>query len=58
MGYEEEGQFSGKLRKNPYCVVLLDEVEKADPEIFDIFLQIFDDGRLTDAKGRSSGKGT
>ena len=53
VGYEEEGQFSGKLRKKPYSVVLLDEVEKANPKIFDLFLQVFDEGRLTDAKGRT-----
>jgi len=52
VGYEEEGQLTGALRKKPYSVVLLDEIEKAHPEIFDIFLQVFDDGRLTDAKGR------
>lgn len=53
IGYEEEGQLTGKLRTRPYSVVLLDEVEKAHPRIFDIFLQVFDDGRLTDAKGRT-----
>ncbi len=53
VGYEEEGQLTGKLRRKPYSVVLLDEIEKAHPEIFDLFLQIFDEGRLTDAKGRT-----
>ncbi|MBX3168244.1 MAG: ATP-dependent Clp protease ATP-binding subunit [Candidatus Eremiobacteraeota bacterium] len=53
VGHEEEGQLTGAVRTKPYCVVLLDEVEKAHPEIFDIFLQVFDDGRLTDSKGRT-----
>ena len=53
VGYDEEGQLTGKLRTTPYAVVLLDEVEKAHPRIFDIFLQVFDEGRLTDAKGRT-----
>ena len=52
-GYEEEGQLTGKLRRKPYSVVLLDEIEKAHPEIFDLFLQVFDEGRLTDSKGRT-----
>lgn len=53
VGYEEEGQLTGKLRCRPYTVVLLDEIEKAHPEVLDIFLQLFDEGRLTDAKGRT-----
>ncbi len=53
VGYEEEGQLTGRLRRNPYSVVLLDEIEKAHPEIFDLFLQVFDEGRLTDSKGRT-----
>lgn len=53
VGYEEEGQLTGKLRSMPYSIVLLDEVEKAHARVFDLFLQIFDDGRLTDAKGRT-----
>ena len=53
VGYEEEGQLTGALRRKPYSVVLLDEIEKAHPEVFDMFLQVFDDGRLTDAKGRT-----
>ena len=53
VGYEEEGQLTGKLRTKPYSVVLLDEVEKAHPKIFDIFLQVFDEGRITDSKGRT-----
>ena len=53
VGYEEEGQLTGKLRRKPYSIVLLDEIEKAHPEIFDIFLQVFDEGRVTDSKGRT-----
>ena len=53
VGYDEEGQLTGKLRTKPYSILLLDEVEKAHPKIFDIFLQFFDDGRITDAKGRT-----
>lgn len=53
VGYEEEGQLTGRLRSKPYSVVLLDEIEKAHPRVFDLFLQVFDDGRLTDAKGRT-----
>ena len=53
VGSEEEGQLTGAVRTKPYCVVLLDEVEKAHPEVFDIFLQVFDDGRLPDSKGRT-----
>ena len=52
VGYEEEGQLTGKLRTRPYSVLLLDEVEKAHPRVFDLFLQVFDEGRLTDSKGR------
>lgn len=52
VGYEQEGQLTGCLRKKPYAVVLLDEIEKAHLEVFDLFLQVFDDGRLTDATGR------
>jgi ATP-dependent Clp protease ATP-binding subunit ClpA len=53
VGYEEEGQLTGQLRDKPYSVVLLDEIEKANPEIFDVFLQVFGEGRLTDSKGRT-----
>lgn len=53
VGYEDEGQLTGKLRSKPYSVVLLDEIEKAHTEIFDLFLQVFDEGRLTDSKGRT-----
>ncbi len=52
IGHDEEGQLTGKLRTKPYSVVLLDEVEKAHPRVFDVFLQVFDEGRITDAKGR------
>jgi ATP-dependent Clp protease ATP-binding subunit ClpA len=54
VGHESEGQLVGKLRTTPYCVVLLDELEKAHPNVCDLFLQVFDDGRLTDAKGRTA----
>lgn len=53
VGYEEEGQLTGRLRRWPSTVVLLDETEKAHPEVLDIFLQLFDEGRLTDANGRT-----
>lgn len=52
IGYEEGGQLAEKIRKHPYSVVLLDEVEKAHPDVFNMLLQILDDGRMTDAKGR------
>jgi ATP-dependent Clp protease ATP-binding subunit ClpC len=52
IGYGEEGQLTGKVRTRPYCVVLFDEVEKAHPSVFDIFLQMLDEGQLTDAMGR------
>jgi len=52
IGYEEGGQLTEPVRHNPYSIVLFDEIEKADPEIFNILLQIMDDGRLTDAQGR------
>jgi len=51
LGHEEEGQLTGKVRRDPYCVILLDEVDKAHPRVFEIFLQVFDAGRLTDGKG-------
>jgi len=54
VGYQGEGQLTGKLRSHPYTLVLLDEVEKAHPRVMDIFLQLFDEGRLTDAKGRTA----
>ncbi|MDH7476060.1 MAG: AAA family ATPase [Microgenomates group bacterium] len=52
VGYEEGGQLTEAVRRKPYSVILFDEVEKAHPQVFNIFLQIFDDGRLTDGKGR------
>jgi ATP-dependent Clp protease ATP-binding subunit ClpC len=52
VGYEDEGQLSGALRRCPFSVVLFDEVEKAHPDIHNLFLQLFEDGRLTDAQGR------
>jgi len=51
LGYEEEGQLTGKLRTRPYAIVLLDEIDKAHPRVSDMFLQVFDEGRLTDSKG-------
>jgi ATP-dependent Clp protease ATP-binding subunit ClpB len=53
IGYEEGGQLTEVVRRRPYCVVLLDEVEKAHPEVFDVLLQVLDDGRLTDGQGRT-----
>ncbi|MDL1865680.1 AAA family ATPase, partial [Betaproteobacteria bacterium PRO4] len=53
IGYEEGGQLTEAVRRHPYSVVLLDEIEKAHPTIYNTFLQIFDDGRLTDGKGRT-----
>ncbi|MFC4765979.1 ATP-dependent Clp protease ATP-binding subunit [Effusibacillus consociatus] len=53
VGYEEGGQLTEAVRRKPYSVVLLDEIEKAHPEVFNVLLQLLDDGRLTDAKGRT-----
>jgi ATP-dependent Clp protease ATP-binding subunit ClpB len=53
VGYEEGGQLTEAVRRRPYCVVLLDEVEKAHLEVFDVLLQVLDDGRLTDGQGRT-----
>jgi ATP-dependent Clp protease ATP-binding subunit ClpB len=53
VGYEEGGQLTEAVRRRPYTIVLLDEVEKAHPEVFDILLQVLDDGRLTDGQGRT-----
>ena len=53
MGYEEGGQLTEAVRRRPYSIVLLDEVEKAHPEVFDVLLQVLDDGRLTDGQGRT-----
>jgi ATP-dependent Clp protease ATP-binding subunit ClpB len=52
VGYEESGQLTEAIRRRPYSVVLLDEIEKAHPDVFNILLQVLDDGRLTDNKGR------
>jgi len=54
VGYEEGGQLTEKIRRRPYAVILLDEIEKAHPDVFNILLQIMEDGRLTDAKGRTA----
>lgn len=53
VGFEEGGQLTEKVRRKPYSVVLLDEIEKAHPDVFNILLQVLDDGRLTDSKGRT-----
>ncbi|MEY3335093.1 MAG: hypothetical protein RL566_16, partial [Actinomycetota bacterium] len=53
VGYDEGGQLTEAIRRRPYSVVLLDEIEKAHPEVFDILLQVLDDGRLTDGQGRT-----
>ena len=52
IGYEEGGQLTEAIRRKPHAVILLDEIEKAHPDVYNILLQIFDDGHLTDAKGR------
>ncbi|OHA64780.1 MAG: ATP-dependent chaperone ClpB [Candidatus Wildermuthbacteria bacterium RIFCSPHIGHO2_02_FULL_49_9] len=54
VGYEEGGQLTEKIRRRPYSVILFDEIEKAHPEVFNVLLQIMEDGRLTDAKGRAA----
>ncbi|MDY6820561.1 MAG: ATP-dependent chaperone ClpB [Deferribacterota bacterium] len=53
VGFEEGGQLTEKVRRRPYCVILLDEIEKAHPDVFNILLQILDDGRLSDSQGRT-----
>lgn len=53
VGYEEGGQLTEAVRRHPYCVVLFDEVEKAHPDVFNILLQVLDDGRITDSQGRT-----
>ena len=53
VGYDEGGQLTEAVRRRPYCVILLDEIEKAHPEVFNILLQVLDDGRLTDGQGRT-----
>ena len=52
VGYDEAGQLTEKVRRNPYSLILLDEIEKAHPDVFNIFLQVLDDGRITDSQGR------
>lgn len=54
VGHEEGGQLTEKIRRRPYCVILFDEIEKAHPEVFNMLLQILDEGRLTDSKGRTA----
>jgi ATP-dependent Clp protease ATP-binding subunit ClpB len=53
VGYDEGGQLTEAVRRRPYCVILLDEIEKAHAEVFDVLLQVLDDGRLTDGQGRT-----
>src|SRR5207249_11286013 len=53
VGYEEAGQLTEAVRRRPYAVVLFDEIEKAHPEVLNVLLQLLDDGRLTDGKGRT-----
>jgi len=53
VGYEDEGKLTKEIRQNPYSIVLFDEIEKAHPEVMDLFLQLFDEGRITDSKGRT-----
>ena len=53
VGYDEGGQLTEAVRRKPYSVVLLDEIEKAHPEVFNVLLQVLEDGRLTDGKGRT-----
>jgi ATP-dependent Clp protease ATP-binding subunit ClpA len=53
VGYDEAGQLTEKIRRKPYSVVLFDEIEKAHPDVLNILLQILDDGRITDAQGRT-----
>ena len=52
VGYEEGGQLSEKVRRKPYSVILFDEIEKAHPDVFNVLLQVLDDGQITDAQGR------
>ena len=53
VGYEEGGQLTEAVRRRPYCVILFDEIEKAHRDVFNVLLQILDDGRLTDGQGRT-----
>ena len=55
MGYEEGGQLTEAVRRKPYSVVLFDEIEKAHPDVFNVLLQVLDDGRITDSQGRTVG---
>ncbi len=52
VGYDEGGQLSEKVRRNPYSILLFDEIEKAHPDVFNILLQVLDDGHITDSQGR------
>ena len=52
IGYDEGGQLTEAVRRRPYCVILFDEIEKAHPDVFNVLLQVLDDGRLTDSQGR------
>ena len=54
VGHEEGGQLTERVKRKPYCVVLLDEIEKAHPDVFNILLQVFEDGELTDASATRS----
>jgi ATP-dependent Clp protease ATP-binding subunit ClpC len=58
VGYEEGGQLTEQIRRRPYSVVLLDEIEKAHPDVFNMLLQIMEEGRLTDSFGRTSTSAT
>ena len=53
VGYDEAGQLTERVRRNPYSIVLFDEIEKAHPDVFNLLLQVLDDGRLTDGQGRT-----
>ena len=53
VGYDDAGQLTEKVRRHPYSIILLDEIEKAHPDIFNILLQILDDGRITDSHGKT-----
>ena len=53
VGYEEGGYLTEAVRRKPYCVILLDEIEKAHPDVFNVLLQVLDDGRMTDGQGRT-----
>ena len=53
VGYDEAGQLTNKVKHNPYSIILLDEIEKAHPDVFNILLQVLDDGRITDSQGRT-----